>query len=163
IFEGLLLRQKSGRSSEQQLPLFEDFFKPKREQIHAEWEKSAEREKRLARSMFAQETIREEEVAPEIKAAWDSLGSEQDIHRFGLDACRAHKGVATGNGSVHFDLCETPRALRDAIGGREEFTARFHLPIEDSQILLTRTHPIVEGLATYVLDTALDPQSEGIA
>lgn len=28
---------------------------------------------------------------------------------------------------------------------------------------LNRTHPIVEGLATYVMDTALDPIGEGIA
>lgn len=28
---------------------------------------------------------------------------------------------------------------------------------------LTRTHPIVSGLATYVLDTALDPLGDGVA
>jgi hypothetical protein len=162
IFEGLLLREKGGRTSEQQLALFEDFFKPKREQIHAEWEKSAEREKR-SRTMFAQETIREDELAPELKAIRDSLGSDQDLHRFVLDAFRAHQAVATGNLSVKFDLREVPRALRDATGGSDEFTARFAMPIGDSEILLTRTHPIVEGLATYVLDTALDPQSKGVA
>src|SRR3989441_8443528 len=143
IFEGLLLRQQSGRSSEQQLALFEDFFKPKREQIHAEWERSADREKR-SRSMFAQETIREEEVAPEIKAVRDSLGSEQDLRRFVAEAFRAHQAVVTGDAPAHFDLREAPRSLRDACGGRETFSARFALPIEDSEILLTRTHPIVE-------------------
>ncbi len=162
IFEGLLLRQKSGRPSEEQLALFEDFFKPKREQIHAEWEKSAEREKR-SRTMFAQETIREEEILPELKAVRDSLGSEQDLHRFVVEAFRAHKAVVTENATVHVALGEAPRSLRDACGGRDSFSARFALPIKDSEILLTRTHPIVEGLATYVLDNALDTQSKGVA
>jgi len=30
-------------------------------------------------------------------------------------------------------------------------------------LYLNRTHPIVEGLATYVMDTALDPLSESVA
>ena len=162
IFEGLLLRQQSGRTGEQQLALFEDFFKPKKEELHAQWEKSAEREKR-SRTMFAQETIREEEIAPELEAVRASLGSEEDLKRFVTDAFRAHNAVVSGSKPVKFELRETPRALRDACGSQDSVAARFALPIQEGEILLTRTHPIVEGLATYVLDTALDPQSNGIA
>jgi hypothetical protein len=31
--------------------------------------------------------------------------------------------------------------------------------VQDKQVYLSRTHPIVEGLATYVMDTALDPMA----
>jgi len=37
------------------------------------------------------------------------------------------------------------------------------LPIREGQLYLSRTHPIVEGLASYVMDTALDPLGKGIA
>ena len=36
-------------------------------------------------------------------------------------------------------------------------------PSTTARRYLSRTHPLVEGLATYVLDTALDPQLEGVA
>src|SRR6185369_7936684 len=37
IFEGLLLRGKKG-SPEEQMVLFEDFMKPKREELYGQWE-----------------------------------------------------------------------------------------------------------------------------
>jgi hypothetical protein len=40
---------------------------------------------------------------------------------------------------------------------------RFEPPTKSGELLLTRTHPIVEGLAGYILDTALDPKTESIA
>jgi hypothetical protein len=43
------------------------------------------------------------------------------------------------------------------------FIARFDLPVKDSELYLSRTHPLVEGLATYVMDTALDPLGQGLA
>jgi len=53
--------------------------------------------------------------------------------------------------------------LAEAVGRKDKFAARFELPVQDEQVYLSRTHPIVEGLATYVMDTALDPIGEGIA
>lgn len=41
--------------------------------------------------------------------------------------------------------------------------ARFELPVPDNVLHLTRTHPIVEGLATYVMEAALDPLLQGVA
>ena len=47
------------------------------------------------------------------------------------------------------------------MGCPDKFSARFELPVQEDQVLLTRTHPFIEGLANYVIDTALDPQLEG--
>ncbi len=30
------------------------------------------------------------------------------------------------------------------------------LPVQEGEVFLSRTHPVVEGLATYIMDTALD-------
>ena len=40
---------------------------------------------------------------------------------------------------------------------------RFDPPPEENAVYLTRTSPPVANLASYVLDTSLDPQTEGIA
>jgi hypothetical protein len=87
-----------------------------------------------------------------------------DVVHFFNDAIRAHKGVVESkNGSWKYTLTEVPRALRDMVGGMERFIGRFDLPILDDQIYLMRTHPIVEGMATYMMDTALDTESESAA
>ena len=81
-----------------------------------------------------------------------------------VDALRAHGAAVTSNGTLLADLTETPRALREAMrADKNTFTARFDLPVKDSEVYLSRTHPLVEGLATYVMDTALDPLGQGLA
>jgi hypothetical protein len=52
---------------------------------------------------------------------------------------------------------ETPRAFRQAIGLDEPFAGRFELPLEDGERYLGRTSPIIEGLAGWTIDQALDP------
>jgi hypothetical protein len=57
---------------------------------------------------------------------------------------------------------ETPRALRQAIGLDEPFTGRFDLPLQEGEVYLGRTSPVVEGLAGWALDQALDPVARDI-
>jgi hypothetical protein len=61
------------------------------------------------------------------------------------------------------DLSQTPRALRDLLGAPDQFRARFELPVDEGVLHLGRTHPVVEGLATYVLDAALDDGDGSVA
>jgi len=161
IFEGLLLRGRSGHK-EEQLMLFEDFFKPQRDKLHRDWDAATDREKR-SRTMFAQETIKVEEVAHELRATREAIGSHIDVASFTKEALRACKGVISENGFVRFDLRETPKALKDALRVPDVFSAKFELPVKDGALYLTRTHPAVENLAGYVMDTALDPLIQGVA
>lgn len=160
IFEGLLLRGSSGTTAEQML-LFEEFFTPRREDLYSKWDAATEREKR-SRTMFAQETIKVDEVAGELHAVWAAIGSSLNVAAFTHDALRAHGAVIAADGRIN--LTEVPRALREAMRAEgETFTARFDLPVKDGEIYLNRTHPLVEGLATYVMDTALDPLGHSMA
>jgi superfamily II DNA or RNA helicase len=161
IFEGLLLRGKPGQR-EEQLMLFEDFFKPQREKLHRDWDAATNRDRR-SRTMFAQESIKVEEVAQELRAARDAIGTYVDVAAFTKEALQACKGIISENGFVRFDLRETPKALRDTLGVPNIFQAKFELPVKDGTLYLTRTHPLVENLAGYVMDTALDPLAQGIA
>lgn len=163
VFEGLLLREQSGAARDQFLPGFEDYFKPQKEDIHGRWDAVSEREKR-SRTMFAQETIKADEVARELDAVRAAIGSAELVASFTETALKAHGASTTRkNGAVELNLKEVPRALRDRLGNRDTIKARFELPVEGGTIYLSRTHPVVESLAGYVMDTALDPESESIA
>lgn len=160
IFEGLLLRQKG--DSAQQLRLFEDYFRPKRDELFASWEVASEREKR-SRTLFAQETLKPDEVARELDAVRAAIGSGIDLREFVSDVLRSHGALVRSDGRLEIDLRETPAALREALGGRASLAARFEPPVRENETHLTRTHPIVEGLASWMLDTALDPLADGRA
>jgi hypothetical protein len=111
IFEGLLLRGPSGTSAEQML-LFEDFFTPQREDLYGKWDAVTEREKR-SRTMFAQETIKVDDVARELQAVRAAIGSGLNVEAFTMDALRANGAVIDERGSREWGTkCRTQN--RDA-------------------------------------------------
>jgi Helicase conserved C-terminal domain len=168
IFEGLLLRESAGsaHSAQLMLPGLEDMWRGERmrDDLYKEWDAVSEREKR-SRTMFAQESIKVDEVATELAAVQSAIGSGVDVASFTRQALSASRAVISQNGAgtMQFDLAETPRALRDMLGNVTRLKARFELPVRDGEVYLSRTHPFVEGLATYIMDTALDPVEESIA
>lgn len=163
IFEGLLLRERAGNRQEL-LPGLESFWKPKAEEFHRAWESQGEKEGRL-RSIFAQESIRVEELETELEASRNALGSSVDVERFVKNALHMHGGlVKDKKASFILDLKELPLelkdSLRDASGEfKETNNVKFDLPVEDGIHYLSRTNPFVENLAVFVLDTALEGSS----
>ena len=162
VFEGLLLREKADTGQEV-LPGLEAYLKPKKDDLYGRWENAAEREKR-SRTMFAQESIKADEIAVELAEARASVGTAAEVAAFTAEALRAHGAVVSEKAGLYrFDLKDVPRALRDALGVGTELSARFELPVDDGVAHLSRTHPAVEGLASHVMDTALDPLGESVA
>jgi hypothetical protein len=161
IFEGLLLREQAGGVQEF-LPGFEELLRPKLEELHGEWESASEREKR-SRTLFAQERLKPDEVLPELAAVRDALGGRPDIERFLREAVTSFGGVVSGSDPVRIDLGGASSQVRDLVGGRVNINGRFELPVEDDEEHLNRTHPFVERLSAYLLDAALEPESESVA
>ena len=160
LMQGLLLR---GNQMDQRQIAF-DFLSDQSmiAGLHSRWEDVTEKERR-SRTMFAQRTIRVEEVAREWQAERAAIGAGVDVRDFVATVVRAHEGFAVAkNGALEVTL-PNQAALIEAAGGRERFTACFELPVPDGAVYLNRTHPIVEGLASYVMDTALDPLRDGVA
>jgi len=160
IFEGLVLRSKPG-PMDNYLPGFEEIMRPQKEDLYGKWDAVTEREKR-SRTLFAQETIKVAEVAQELKAAQKAIGSGVDVAAFTQAALRGLGATVSGKDTLKVDLRETPRALRDVLNrssAGDVFEVRFELPIEEGQLHLVRTHPLVESLSSYILETALDPLS----
>jgi superfamily II DNA or RNA helicase len=168
VFEGLLLHENfaGAHSAQMLLPGFDDLLQGQQKELFEQWDAASEREKK-SRTLFAQHSIKVEEVEQELEAVRAAIGLSEDVAEFTTQALQAYGAFvkqAPGSPLVEFNLAETPIALRDAInlprfaGGQEQ-----RLKVSFSQmglpgaLYLSRTHPLVEGLAAYVMDTALDP------
>ncbi|MEW4565783.1 helicase-related protein [Bremerella sp. JC770] len=160
LYEGLLLRRKD---TQQQMFSFEDDSetKPMTAEFDEQWQNAADREKK-SRSLFAQNTIKPDEVAQEVAQIQSAIGAATDVDTFLTTSVKAFRGVASRNhGRCEYCLTEAPRAVRESIGNNLKFAGRFELPVSDDELYLSRTHPITEGLATYVMDSALDDTTAG--
>ena len=108
----------------------------------SEWEAAAEREKR-SRTLFAQQTIKAEEVVRELEAVRAAIGSGVDVARFVRDALRRSRRDGRRNGDA---VRRRPRrdaraaARRCSATAGDEFRARFELPVADGDAL-PEPHP----------------------
>jgi superfamily II DNA or RNA helicase len=161
IFEAILLKG-SGADAAAQLALFEDLVNPEKQKLEAEWDAAASREKR-SRTLFAQHAIKVEDVGRELAETREALGTGSDLKSFVFDAVAALGGRISGSEKVEIDLSEAPRAVRDAVGGTTMMRGRFELPVAEGETHLSRTSPLVEGLATHLMDTALDASASAVA
>lgn len=158
LFEGALFRERTREGTRQLSLQFIDDLEPKKEAIHADWDNTREREK-ASRSRFAQHTLSPEAVAAELASVRAAIGRAEDVERFVRTVLHAANVPLEDRGkslTAHLSN-EAPRALRQAVGRDDPFTGRFDLPLQEGELYLGRTSPIVEGLAGWTLDQALDP------
>ncbi len=162
LFEGSLFREMTRGGGEVQLRL--DFIDEENKRqikaLHQEWENARDKEK-ASRSRFAQHSLDKDAVATELQSVREAIGRSKDVAAFFCDTLRLSRvALEERNGVVIVSLSEeTPRTLRQALGRDEKFTGRFDLPLKEDEIYLCRTSPVVEGLAGWALDQALDPAS----
>ncbi len=157
LFEGMELRGKGDNDSQLYLPGLD----PIRNDLHAQWEDAREKEAR-SRSRFAQHSIKTDEVKSELDAIREAIGTGPAVQKFVHDVFHlAGVPMRVKRGDVWETVIstETNRALRNAIGEDKPFQGKFDLPVDGDVYYLSRTHPVVEGLASYVLETALDPEN----
>lgn len=160
LFEGALFREKTASDPAQLTFDFFDEIEPRKAAFHAEWENARDREK-ASRSRFAQHSLDKDTVAAELASVRKAIGRNEDVATFFRNVLRRAKiPVEEQDQSVTVHLSmETPRALRQAIGRDEPFSGRFDLPLQKGEVYLGRTSPVVEGLAGWVLDEALNSVS----
>ncbi|GAA2073702.1 helicase-related protein [Microbacterium hatanonis] len=125
----------------------------------AEWESSAEKEKQ-SQTMFAQRTIRPDEVKEAMDAARRSLGEPGDVSGFVADALTELGALlTTTHNGFTADLSQVPVQVVEALtaaDGRPITDFRGDLPAPRRSAVLQRTDPTVAALANYVLNSALD-------
>lgn len=168
ILEGLLMRGRSDASIDDQLELFDkDVVAPRRVDLHGRWDKMVDRE-RKSHTVFAQGLLDPQTVASELSSIELAVGTADELAQFLLVAIRACGGTASFKAdTLTADLSECPPALVEAALnalGDTSFSAAFDPAATGGHTYLSRTHPFVDAVASFVLDTALDPRiSQGVA
>ena len=162
LFEGAVFREQAGTGRHQLALDFIDDLDAEKRALHAEWEKARDREK-ASRSRFAQHSLKPEAVAAELEHVRAAIGRNEDVARFFVEVLQTANVPVRSNGRVEVQVGqETPRALRQATGQEKPFVGRFDLPLQEGEIYLGRTSPVVEGLASWVLDQALAPEARDV-
>ena len=159
ILEGLITRGKPGEAAFEQLSLDVDpAAKEADRRLELEWQNAADREKRT-RTLYAQHTIRPDEVHRELLATREAIGATADVRQFATTALRAYGATFnnTPRGGLVANLAEAPIALREAIG----LPAADHALelIKETAATLERTDPVVQAVAAHTLDQALDSEA----
>ena len=135
-----------------------------RDALHADWEAAAHRYGPGGTTIYAQRTIDPTEVAREVEGAAAAVGSGGDVQQFLADVAHATGGTASRQPGP------SPRLAVDFSGARprvkellqpadRQLRGAFAPPPLPGETLITRTSPLVETLATHVVDTALDPHT----
>lgn len=153
ILEGLLIREQD---SSKQINF--DFLQPIHEPVDVQWDAAVERE-RKSRTLFAQNQLLaavNNEVRVELDEVRRAIGAEADVDRFTRTALVSLGAVVRDGTPIEFNLNETPKPLKEAMGRENKLTVVFSGQPRKGVELLSRTHPAVEGLASYVVETALD-------
>ncbi|MFF0063331.1 DEAD/DEAH box helicase [Streptomyces sp. NPDC005279] len=167
IVEWLLMR---GRENEDAL-FNADAFKVSTAQLESDWNSAADREK-ASRSRFAQRSIHPEDVALEVTAVRDALGSAGEIATFVRESLTALGGVLRDAGEdFTAQVRGTPLGLQDALAptvGADVIEKDRPIPfradpaVGRGEAALVRTDPVVGALAAHVLNAALDKDADGV-
>nr|WP_281771021.1 helicase-related protein [Lautropia mirabilis] len=131
--------------------------------LRVKWQDALDRAK-TNRTIFAQRTIRPEEVLPEWQKQQQALGTQQDVQRFLESACvRLGSPLEKGrnSGSAVFIASNLPEALtlrlKDESILKDNSRQAQTLSLNLNE--LHRSHPLVGLLAQYLLENALDSET----
>jgi superfamily II DNA or RNA helicase len=125
-------------------------------EVHSRWDKAVDREKQ-SRTKFAQQSIKPVEIETELQAANRILGSSEDVERFVRTACE-RLGSSLKREKKWWVMASAPECLRsivEKIVGDKSFQMTFQSSPIDGVEYIGRNHPIVERLASFLLEETL--------
>ena len=128
--------------------------------IHKSWDKAVEREK-ISRTRFAQRSIKPEEVRQQLIESDQILGTEKDVEEFVVAACE--KLNCSLKKQKKGWLLPIPPKEYQAILGDKSRLITFTTPAPEAAEYIGRNHSLVEGLARYLLEDALDNSTNPIS
>lgn len=128
--------------------------------IEKEWQKAVKKEKEN-RTRFAQRSIKPNEVELELKESDNVLGDEADVETFVTEAC-ARLNCALVQKKNSWFMPNVPNCLKPILGDKSR-TIGFTSPTPEGVEYVGRNHPLVEGLASYLLEDSLNISTETVA
>ena len=116
--------------------------------------------------MFAQYSIKPQDVFNEVMAMQNAIGLSVDVEKFVIDTLKAHGASIdkkSNSNSYEINLSECPKPLQESIGYSDNINVSFTLPVTAPVKYLNRTHQIVDGLSQFIINEALDSITAGYA
>jgi len=130
------------------------------------WQSAAERESRT-RAIFAQNRLRPEEIAADVRAARAAIGSGADVDAWLFETLQRFGATLTRrtDGALVVDAASVPAVVRRRLDWADlkTVTLAFQPSAASDALYVPRTHPIVERLGAHLLETALESPSDAIA
>lgn len=161
LIRAALLKRRDSHSKAEQLML--DGFEEVDEMMDKAWKAATER---AARTIFAQQPMRPEDVEPEFRRQQELIGSTKDLQRFMISAA-AFLGAPLepdNNSTWTINIANLPATLRTRLEEHKlSGKIRFSFQPGSNVLELTRTHPLTSGLADYIAEHALDRDEFGRA
>ena len=165
ILQAVLLQ--TGRVSEGLRQGTFDFGKVETD-LDVAWE-SAKENARQNRTIFAQRSLRPEEVLPEWHKAVSVLGGEEDVRRFVRTACERLRAPLepVREGRFRLPAENLPGPIRERLEAAgitaKTIPISFRHPVPAGYEFIHRTHPLVSALADYVAERALAEDTPDLA
>lgn len=156
IFKSLF--EHPGTVEQLKLDLFKDEDSPISE-VHRRWDSAVSREKQ-SMTKFAQAEIKPEEIEKELQETDRVLGNAADVERFVRTACE-RLGHALKREKQWWIVSSLPDCLRNVV--KEKTLIAFHEPVAEGVEYIGRNHPIVERLASFLLEESLTNQQNPTA
>ncbi|MDJ0576345.1 MAG: helicase-related protein [Xenococcaceae cyanobacterium MO_234.B1] len=129
-------------------------------EVNQSWDRAVEREKQN-RTRFAQRAIKPEEVRQELEESDRILGNQETVEHFVRNACERLNTPLTRKKNSWY-LSTIPRCLQSTLGTNPRLIT-FTSPASEGVEYIGRNHPIVEGLARYLLEEAISKNKEPTA
>jgi hypothetical protein len=128
--------------------------------LDAAWE-SAKENARQTRTIFAQRTLKPEEVLPEWRKAVAVLGGEAEVRRFAAVACERLRAPLQpiDDGRFRLSVDNLPASVRERLESAGLRSKSLRIAFRHSASagfeFIHRTHPLVAALADYLTERAL--------
>lgn len=148
----------------EQLSMFEQ------EEILAEKNKvakafeDAEKRERISRSIFAQNTIKANEIESDLKDVDEAIGDVKAVEQFVVESLR-FLGVQVEEKKEGYRIYSTniPQRLKDLLTDKNEVTISFKSPTPAGYKYIGRNHPFTEHLSQFIINGALNHENNSAA
>jgi superfamily II DNA or RNA helicase len=134
------------------------------DKIKDQWQDAAEKEK-TNRTIFAQRSLKPDDVLPEWRKQNEILGSEEDVERFVKDSLYVlnapPENIMRGGrlSCYKFNADNLPLHLQNRLqneGIKKTMHLNFEYPPEKNAVFIHRSNPLVRILSEFLLETALN-------
>jgi superfamily II DNA or RNA helicase/Arc/MetJ family transcription regulator len=158
LLNALLLRK--GRSEQLRLDLGIELAADT-DEVDRRW-RDAEEGERRSRAVFAQNTLRPDEVIPEWQRWQTLMGGPEDVRRFLARAMgRLNAGLEPSSGGTELAHLEAlPPTVLERLAARGlqgTLKITFQEPAPPNAEVVVRSHPLPSTLADFLLESALQP------